>query len=280
MKEITTDRTILTENDELLDKYFKSISKYPIYNSEEQIELAKKIKNGDEKAREKLITSNLRFVVTCAKKYVGQGVPLIDLINSGNEGLIQSLSYFDPDRGYHFISFAVWYIRREIVRALYNTGRTIRYPITYITKISKVKKAYDEFLAKYQREPSEDELIKLTNLTQKQYQSTIMNKSYCQSIDTPITDDGKTTVENTLVEEPKPFTDTFTKDAIHNALKTLNPREYKVVTEFYGLDGYSERTIKDIAKELNLGDERIRQIRKGAIKKLTKKCGNTLKTLL
>ena len=280
MKEITTDRTILTENDELLAKYFKSISKYPVYNSEEQIELAKKIKNGDEEAREKLITSNLRFVVTCAKKYVGQGVPLIDLINSGNEGLVQSITYFDPDRGYHFISFAVWYIRREIVRALYNTGRTIRYPITYITKISKVKKAYDEFLAKNQREPTDDELIKLTNLTQKQYQSVIINKSYCQSIDTPITDDGKTTVENTLVEEPKPFTDTFTKDAIHNALKTLNPREYKVVTEFYGLDGYSERTIKDIAKELNLGDERIRQIRKGAIKKLEKKCGKILKTLL
>ena len=280
MKEITTDRTILTENDELLAKYFKSISKYPVYNSEEQIELAKKIKNGDKEAREKLITSNLRFVVTCAKKYVGQGVPLIDLINSGNEGLIQSITYFDPDRGYHFISFAVWYIRREIVRALYNTGRTIRYPITYITKISKVKKAYDEFLAKNQREPTDDELIKLTNLTQKQYQSVIINKSYCQSIDTPITDDGKTTVENTLVEDPTPFTDTFTKDAIHNALKTLNPREYKVITEFYGLDGYSERTIKDIAKELNLGDERIRQIRKGAIKKLTKKCGNVLKTLL
>ena len=280
MKEITTDRTILTENDELLAKYFKSISKYPVYNSEEQIELAKKIKNGDEEAREKLITSNLRFVVTCAKKYVGQGVPLIDLINSGNEGLIQSITYFDPDRGYHFISFAVWYIRREIVRALYNTGRTIRYPITYITKISKVKKAYDEFLAKNQREPTDDELIKLTNLTQKQYQSVIINKSYCQSIDTPITDDGKTTVENTLVEDPTPFTDTFTKDAIHNALKTLNPREYKVVTEFYGLDGYSERTIKDIAKELNLGDERIRQIRKGAIKKLEKKCGKILKTLL
>jgi RNA polymerase primary sigma factor len=280
MKEITTDRTILTENDELLAKYFKSISKYPVYNSEEQIELAKKIKNGDKEAREKLITSNLRFVVTCAKKYVGQGVPLIDLINSGNEGLIQSITYFDPDRGYHFISFAVWYIRREIVRALYNTGRTIRYPITYITKISKVKKAYDEFLAKNQREPTDDELIKLTNLTQKQYQSVIINKSYCQSIDTPITDDGKTTVENTLVEDPTPFTDTFTKDAIHNALKTLNPREYKVITEFYGLDGYSERTIKDIAKELNLGDERIRQIRKGAIKKLEKKCGKILKTLL
>ena len=280
MKEITTDKTILTENDELLTSYFKSISKYPIYNSEEQIELAKKVKNGDKKAREKLITSNLRFVITCAKKYVGQGVPLIDLINSGNYGLIQSIDHYDPDRGYHFISFAVWYIRREIIRSLYNTGRTIRYPITYISNITKVKKAYDNFVTKYQKDPTDEELIELTNLTQKQYKSVIMDKSYCQSIDSPITDDGKTTVEDTLTEDPKPFTDVFTKDTISNSLKILNPREYKVISEFYGLDGNYERSIKDIAKEMNLGDERIRQIRKGAIKKLEKKCGKTLKTLL
>jgi len=280
VKEITTDKTILTENSELLSLYFKSISKYPVYSGEEQIELARKIKNGDEKAREKLITSNLRFVITCAKKYQGQGVPLLDLIQSGTKGLIESLDKYDPDRGYHFISFAVWYIRREIIRALYNTGRTIRYPITYISKITKVKNAYDSFISKYNREPTEEELIEITNLTQKQYNSVIMNKSYCQSIDTPVTDDGKTTVEDTLTEEIKPFNDVFTKDTIHNSLKVLNQREYKVISEFYGLDGNDERTIKDIAKELNLGDERVRQIRKSAIKKLEKKCGKTLKTLL
>jgi RNA polymerase primary sigma factor len=280
MKEITTDKTILTENDELLTSYFKSIAKYPVYSSEEQIELAKQVKKGDEKAKEKLITSNLRFVITCAKKYIGQGVPLIDLINSGNEGLVQSIDHYDPDKGYHFISFAVWYIRREIVRSLYNNGRTIRYPITYISNITKVKKAYDNFVTKYQKEPTDEELIELTNLTQKQYKSVIMDKSYCQSIDNPITDDGKTTVEDTLTEDPKPFTDIFTKDTISNSLKILNPREYKVISEFYGLDGKYERSIKDIAKEMNLGDERVRQIRKGAIKKLEKKCGKTLKTLL
>ena len=200
MKQITTDKTILTESDELLNQYFKNISKYPVYSSEQQIELARKAKNGDNESREKLITSNLRFVVTCAKKYAGQGVPLIDLINCGNYGLIQSIDYFDPDKGYHFISFAVWYIRREIVKALYNTGRTIRYPITYISRITKVKKAYDNFVSKHFREPNDEELIKLTNLTQKQYNSTIMNKSYCQSIDSPITDDGKTTIEDVLTE--------------------------------------------------------------------------------
>ena len=280
MKEITTEKTILNENSDLLKNYFESISKYPIYSGEEQIELAKKIKNGDKVAREKLINSNLRFVITCAKKYVGQGVPLIDLIQSGNYGLILALENYDPDRGYHFISFAVWYIRREILRAIYNTGRTIRYPITYISKITKVKKAYDDFLTKYQRTPTDEELIKLTNLTQKQYNSTVIDKSYCQSIDSPITDDGKTTVEDILTEEISPFVDIFTKDTIKDVLKVLNSREYKVITEFYGLDGQIEKSIKEIAKEMNLGDERIRQIRKGAIKKLEKRCGKTLKTLL
>lgn len=280
MKEITTEKTILTENSELLKNYFDSIAKYKIYSPQEQIELAKQMKNGDEKARDKLITSNLRFVVTCAKKYTGQGVPLIDLIQAGNEGLTISLDKYDPDRGYHFISFAVWYIRREIIRAIYNTGRTIRYPITYISKITKVKKAYEDFLAKNQRPPNDDELIELTNLTQKQYSSVIMDKSYCQSIDSPVTEDGKTTVEDTLTEEIPSLSDTFTKEAISTALKILNPREYKVITEFYGLDGELERGIKDIAKEMNLGDERVRQIRKGAIKKLQKRCGKTLKTLL
>ena len=280
MKKITTDKTILKENSDLLQDFFKDIDKYPIYSGDEQIALAKKMKNGDAKARESLINSNLKFIVTCAKKYQGQGVPLMDLIQAGIYGLILSLDKYDPDKGYKVISFAVWYIRREILREIYNTGRTIRYPITYISNITKVKKAYDNFVTKYQKDPTDEELIELTNLTQKQYKSVIIDKSYCQSIDSPITDDGKTTIEDTLTEDPKPFTDIFTKDTISNSLKTLNPREYKVISEFYGLDGNYERSIKDIAKEMNLGDERIRQIRKSAIKKLKQKCGKTLKTLL
>ena len=280
MKEITTEKNILTENSELLQKYFKDISKYPMYKGEEQVELARRMKAGDKKAREKLINSNLRFVVTCAKQFVGQGVPLIDLINSGNLGLIQSVEKYDPDKGYHFISYAVWYIRREIIKSIYNTGRTIRYPITYISKITKVKKAFDDFVSKYQRKPTDEELIKLTNITQKQYNAVVLNKSYCQSIDTPVTEDGKSTVEDILTEDIKPFSDAFTRDAVSTALKILNPREYKVITEYYGLDGQFERPIKEIAKEMGLGDERVRQLRKEAVKKLSKRCGKTLKTLL
>ena len=280
MKNITTNKNILSENSDILQKYFKDISKCKRYSSEEQIELARKMRNGDLDAREKLINSNLLFVITCAKQYVGQGVPLLDLIQAGAKGLIESLTNYDPNKGYHFISFAVWYIRREIIKAIYNTGRTIRYPITYISKITKVKKAYDKFLDENGREPTDDELIKLTNYTQKQYDSVIMNKSYCSSLDTPVSDDERVLLSDTIAEEPTTFIDNFTKDAISNSLKVLNPREYKVITEFYGVDGAVEKPIKDIALEMGLGSERVRQIRKGAIKKLKARCGNTLKTLL
>ena len=251
-----------------------------MYSGDEQVELAREALAGNEKSREKLITSNLRFVVTCAKKYTGQGVPLVDLIQAGLMGLCMAVSNYDPDKGYKFLSFAVWYIRREILKEIYNTGRTIRYPITYIGKITKVKKAYEKFLGENQREPTEEELIELANITQRQYDSVIMDKSYCQSIDTPLTDDGNTTLEDILPETSDSYSDSFTKDAISNALKCLNSREYKVITEFYGLEGNYERPIKDIAKEMGLGDERVRQLRKSAVKKLQQKKGNILKTLL
>ena len=195
-------------------------------------------------------------------------------------GLIQSLENFDPDRGYKFISFAVWYIRREILKEIYNTGRTIRYPITYISKITKVKKAYDDFVNKYRREPTDEEILEFSNMTQKQYDSAILDRSYCQSLNVPISEDGSITLEDTIAENITPFSDTFTKETISLALKCLNPREYKVITEFYGLEGQLEKPIKEIAKEMNLGDERVRQLRKEAIKKLEKKCGTMLKTLL
>jgi RNA polymerase primary sigma factor len=280
VKEITITKNILNENSDILKEFFKDIDRYEILSGDKQIQLAREALAGNSKSREKLITCNLRFVITCAKKYTGQGVPLIDLINAGNYGLCLAIDNYDPDRGYKFLSFAVWYIRREILKEIYNTGRTIRYPITYISKITKVKKAYEDFVTKYQKEPTDEELIKLANITQKQYDSVVMDKSYCMSIDTPITEDGSTTIGDTLTDTISPFSDTFTKDTISKALKCLNPREYKVVSEFYGLDGNYERPIKEIAKEMNLGDERVRQLRKSGINKLKSRYSKTLKTLL
>ena len=281
MKEITITKNILNESSDILKDFFKDIDKYPIYSGDEQIALAKKMKEGDTKARESLINSNLKFIVTCAKKYQGQGVPLMDLIQAGIYGLILSLDKYDPDKGYKVISFAVWYIRREIIRALCNYGRTIRYPVTYISKITKVKKAYENFVENNGRDPSDEELINLTNLTQKQYKSTIINKSYCQSLDTIITDDNKLTLEDIIPDESNSSYDPFAKEYIEKSINLiLNDREKFVINRYYGLNGYTEKTIKEIAQELGLGEERVRQIRKNSIIKLKKRKEKSFKTLL
>ena len=193
-------------------------------------------------------------------------------------GLILALKNYDPDKGYKFLSFAVWYIRREILKEIYNTGRTIRYPITYISRITKVKKAYEEFVNNNNREPTDEELIKLANVSQKQYYSTVLNKSYCQSFDTPISENS--TLGDIIPSEKDSFSDNFTKETINKALSSLSPREYEVITSYYGLNNSDTKSIKEIAKEIGLGDERVRQIRKIAIKKLKQRYGNTLKSLL
>ncbi len=278
MKEFKVHKVILEENSETLKRFFKEISKYPVLSGEEQVELARKAKQGDKKARDLLINSNLRFVITCAKQYTNQGVPLLDLIQSGVEGLIESLKNYNPDAGYKFLSFAVWYIRRELMKAIYNTSRTIRYPITYISKLSKAKKITDKFITENGREPTQEELMNLADFTEKQYNSTILDKSYCQSINTPILED--LTLEEIL---PDPYSDSvikqFNKTTLLDCLNILTPREKEIIILFYGLNG-EEKSIKEISKLIGLGEERVRQLRKSAIKKLKQKCGKTLMTLL
>lgn len=279
MKDLKITKNILNENSEILKLLFKDISKYPVISSEEQIELARKAKNGDLKAQDKLVNCNLRFIVTCAKKYVNQGVPLLDLIDCGVYGLIQSLEKFNPDKGYKFLSFAVWYIRREILKEIYNTSRTIRYPITYISKLTKSKKVIEDFVSEHGREPSPEEIIELTNFTKEQYKATVVNKSFIQSINTPILSDDKATIEDVIPDNGPSIIDNFDKITILDTLKILTPREKEVIILFYGLNGV-EKPIKEISKELNLGEERIRQLRKTAIKKLRQRCGKTLSSLL
>lgn len=270
----------MSEDTELLFSIYKRIGKCKIYSSDEQFELARLAKNGDQKAKDKLISSNLRFVITCARKYIGQGVPLVDLIQSGMEGLVLAFDHYDPDRGYKFLSFAIWYIRRELLKAIYNTGRTIRYPITYISKITKIKRSLESFTKENNREPNDEEFLDLTGYTKEQYDLIQLNKSYCQSMDTPVTENSSTAISDTIPYEETPYQDEFTKDGIAQALKCLNPREYLVITKYYGLNGEVNHTIKEIAEELNICDERARQLRKGAIKKLKDKQINLLKTLL
>lgn len=278
MKDLTIYKNILTENSDTLKKYFKDISKYPVLSTEEQYNLAVKMKDGDIKARNALINSNLRFVISYAKQFQGQGVPLMDLISSGNKGLIDACKLYDPEKGYKFLSFAIWYIRREIMKSIYYTGRTIRYPITYIEKITKTKKAYSRLVSKYKREPTDQELIDNSSLTEKQFKSVILNSSYCQSIETPINENYY--IKDIIAQPEDPYDNPLLKESIHDMLKILNDRQRKIIIEFYGLENTPEKTIKEIAKELGLGEERVRQLRKESIKKLRDRFGNLITNLV
>lgn len=265
MKDLKITKTILNEKSDVLSDYFKEINKYKILSPEEEYNLAIKASEGDEYSKNLLINSNLRFVVTCAKQYVNQGVPLLDLIAAGNEGLVISVEKFKPEKGFRLLSFAVWYIRREILKEIYNNGRTVRYPITFISRVYKVKKACEKFSRENGREPTDDELLDLTNLTQKQYDKTILDKSYCQSLDTPLYEDIKLqdVIPNNDGEED------FIQDALLKCLETLNSREKKIIKEYFGI-GCPARKIQEIAEDLKLGPERIRQIKKSALEKLKK----------
>lgn len=265
MKDLKITKTILNEKSDVLSDYFKEINKYKILSPEEEYNLAIKASEGDKYSKNLLINSNLRFVVTCAKQYVNQGVPLLDLIAAGNEGLVISVEKFKPEKGFRLLSFAVWYIRREILKEIYNNGRTVRYPITFISRVYKVKKACEKFSRENGREPTDDELLDLTNLTQKQYDKTILDKSYCQSLDTPLYEDIKLqdVIPNNEGEED------FIQDALLKCLETLNSREKKIIKEYFGI-GCPARKIQEIAEDLKLGPERIRQLKKSALEKLKK----------
>jgi len=264
MKQFVKTKQILTEPSDILKDYFKDVSKYNLLSAQEEKELAIKAKDGDENAKNKLIESNLRFVITLAKHYTNQGVPLVDLINSGNLGLCLALEKFDPEKGYRFLSFAGWYIRREMLREIYNTGRTIRYPVTFISKLSAVKKAYDKFINDNNREPTKDEIIELTNLTKSQYDSTQLDSSYCQSLDTPLYEDVK--LQDVIPSDYRE--DKIDSETLLKFIDKLDDeREKKVIKEFFGI-GCKERSIHDIAGDLVVCPERVRQLKKSALKKL------------
>lgn len=265
MNNLKIKKNILNEKSDILFDYFNDIKEFNILTPDEEKDLAVKAKNGDENARNKLIQANLRFVITCAKKYVNQGVSLSDLISAGNVGLVLALDNFQPERGFRFLSFAVWYIRREILKEIYNHGRTVRYPITFISKISKIKKVYDKFVNENDREPSDDEMINLSELTEDQYRSVNLGKSYCQSLDTPIYED--LTLKDIIESDYNG--PNFTKDALLNAISHLNSREKKVIIEYFGI-GVPEKSLQDLSEEMGLGQERIRQIKKKGLKKLEK----------
>ena len=272
MKSLQIKQSITDRSDTALNSYLKDISKYPLLTVEEEKEVATKAAAGDKKARDTLIKSNLRFVVSCAKQYQNQGLPLIDLINEGNLGLIKAAAMFDVTRGFRFISYAVWWIRQAILYSLSGQSRIIRLPVNQIHTINKISKATQEFEKKYERTPSYLELEKLTDIQADKIDSIINSNNRIVSVDAPFKSEEEGTLIDVIQNYNSPKTDlNLIKESedknIELILNKLSDREHDILIMFFGLGCY-QMTLEEIGRKFGITSERVRQIKEKAIRSL------------
>ncbi len=267
IKQVTNRETVS------LDKYLHEIGKVDLLSSEEEVNFARKLKEGDEEALNKLVKANLRFVVSVAKQYQNQGLSLPDLINEGNLGLIKAAQRFDETRGFKFISYAVWWIRQSILQALAEQSRIVKLPLNKIGSINKVNKAFAELEQKYEREPSVDELVEVLELATDDVKEALRSSNRHLSMDAPLTQDEDSNMYDVLLsyDSPSPdrglLNDSLRKE-IERALATLTPREGNIIRLYFGLNGKHPHTLEEIGEEFDLTRERVRQIKEKAIKRL------------
>ena len=281
----------ITKRDSLaLDKYLNEIGKIGLIDSEEEAVLAKKIREGDEAALHKITKANLRFVISVAKQYQNQGLPLIDLINEGNMGLIKAAKRFDETKGFKFISYAVWWIRQSILQAIVEQARLVRLPLNKIGTNNRINEAYHSFLQQFEREPSAGELADLVGLTEKEVQNILRIAGKHISVDAPVSSESGNdamTMLDTLsydgsAEEPEGdlMTESL-KEEVKNGLATLSPKEVQVISAYYGLNGQQPMTLEEIGYLCDLTRERVRQIKERAIRRLRKSTNrNNLRSYL
>jgi len=256
-----------------LDAFLKSISKIPLLTREEEIELAKRAKKGDKEALKKLAESNLRFVVSVAKKYLGCGLPLHDLIAEGILGLIEAARRFDPDKGVKFISYAVWWIRQSIMQALAQQTGAVKIPVKQAVLVNKITRSYGELLKKLGREPTSEELAEYVGMEPKEIERLITICQVPLSLDTPIGDEEDTTFkdflkgEGTAEVEEKVVKEEL-KQSIQEMLEQLTPQEKRIIIMRFGLDGNEPKTLREIGEQLGISRERVRQLESRAKKKM------------
>jgi len=278
MRQLKITQSITTRSDESLDKYLTEISRIPMVSTEEEVRLAQAIHVGGpqgEKAKERLVTANLRFVVSVAKQYQNQGVSLPDLINEGNIGLITAADKFDETRGFKFISYAIWWIRQSILQAIGEYCNIVRRPQSQIAISSKIKNATNDFLQTHQRYPSAEELSDIISLEIDKIEKAIQTEAYVTSIDKPVADDESTTMADMLISSSEYASDhqvnydSMYSDLMHVLSTVLNERERMIVLQSFGI-GCQERGLGDIGDELGLSRERVRQIRERGLAKMRK----------
>ena len=256
-----------------LEKYLQEIGEMELLNPEEEIELARKIRMGDQRALEKLTKANLRFVVSVAKQYQNQGLLLGDLINEGNLGLIKAAKRFDETRGFKFISYAVWWIRQSILQALAEQSRVVRLPLNRVGALNKIGKAYNDLEQEFEREPSAEEIAEQLEMSTFEVTDTMKMSGRHLSMDAPfnqgednrlldvIHDDGQAPPDDVLMDESL-------KIEVERALETLSDREAEVVRLYFGLNREHPLTLEEIGELFNLTRERVRQIKEKAIRRL------------
>jgi len=264
---------ITNRDSQAVEKYLQDISRIPMINAEEETVLAQKIRIGDNIALDKLVKSNLRFVVSVAKQYQHQGLTLSDLINEGNLGLIKAAQRFDETKGFKFISYAVWWIRQSILQALAEQGRLVRLPQNKIGTYNKANKAMMAFEQENEREPSVEELAGILEMSETEIANIFVTNSRHTSLDAPVHEAEDVNMGD-LLAGANDTDDSVIQDSlreeIRRILKSLSPRESEIVSAYFGLDGNDGTTIEQIGEKYDLTKERIRQIKERAIKRLQK----------
>ena len=272
MRQLKITKSITNRESASLDKYLQEIGREELISVEEEVELAQRIKKGDQLALEKLTRANLRFVVSVAKQYQNQGLSLPDLINEGNLGLIKAAEKFDETRGFKFISYAVWWIRQSILQALAEQSRIVRLPLNQVGSLNKINKAYSKFEQENERKPSPDELAEKLELTAAKVSDTLRVSGRHISVDAPFVEGEDNSLLDVLVNNDSPSADkTLINESlareIERALATLTERESDIIKLFFGI-GCQEMTLEEIGERFGLTRERVRQIKEKAIRRL------------
>ncbi len=286
MRQLKIIKQVTNRETPSLDKYLHEIAKVELISAEEEVELARRIRNGDEKALNLLIKANLRFVVSVSKQYQNQGLSLPDLINEGNLGLIKAAQRFDETRGFKFISYAVWWIRQSILQALAEQARIVRLPLNKIGYINKINRTFSELEQKYEREPSVLEIAHALELAPKDVKESLKTSGRHVSMDAPLSPDEEGNMYDVLLTDniPEPDRELLNESLrkeIERALSTLTYREANIVRLYFGLNGKHPHTLEEIGEAFNLTRERVRQIKEKAIKRLKHSTKNKiLKTYL
>ena len=272
MRQLKITKSITNRESASLDKYLQEIGKEELISVEEEVELAQRIKKGDQAALEKLTRANLRFVVSVAKQYQNQGLSLPDLINEGNLGLIKAAEKFDETRGFKFITYAVWWIRQSILQALAEQSRIVRLPLNQVGSLNKINKAYSKFEQEHERRPSPEELADQLELPAEKVADTLRVSGRHVSVDAPFVDGEDNSLLDVLINNDSPNADRVLIDEslsreIERSLATLTEREADIIRMFFGIAS-TEMTLEEIGEHFGLTRERVRQIKEKAIRRL------------